>query len=311
MRAIVTGGAGFIGSHVVDALVARGDAVVVLDDLSRGKRENVNPGARLVVADIRDEAAVGEVFAEARPEACLHLAAQADVRVSVAEPAFDADVNVLGTIRLLEAARELGTRIVFTSTGGAIYGECEEPAPETAERAPLAPYGTSKLAGEEYLAMYNRLYASSHTTLRLGNVYGPRQDPHGEAGVVAIFLGRIAEGTAPHVFGDGSQQRDYVYVGDVAEVTVAALDGPAGVFNVGTGVATSVLDLLEECLRVSGSSVEPIFDPPRLGELQRSVLDPGLAERTLGFRARTPFPAGIAATWDSIGTEGEDGRGAN
>ena len=310
MRAIVTGGAGFIGSHVVDALVARGDEVVVLDDLSHGKPENVNAGAELVVGDIRDPETVSAVFGEARPDACLHLAAQADVRVSVTRPEFDAEVNVLGTIRLLEGAREHGTRIVFASTGGAIYGECEEPATEASMRAPLSQYGTSKLAGEEYLATYNRLYGTEHTALRFGNVYGPRQDPHGEAGVVAIFLGRLAHGEAPHIFGDGSQQRDYVYVGDVAAVTVAALERPSGVFNVGTGVATSVLDLFEVCRRASGVDVEPVFDAPRLGELQRSVLDTGLAERELGFAARTSFNDGIASTWDFIRAEGERDRGA-
>jgi UDP-glucose 4-epimerase len=297
VRAIVTGGAGFIGSHVVDLLVERGDEVVVLDDLSHGKRENIHPDARLVVADIRDPEAVARTFAEARPEACFHLAAQADVRVSVQRPDFDAAVNVLGTVLLLEAARELGTRIVFASTGGALYGECAEPAPETAPRQPLSQYGTSKLAGEEYLATYNRLYGSEHTALRFGNVYGPRQDPHGEAGVVAIFLGRMEAGEAPHIFGDGSQERDYVYVGDVAAVTVAAAAGPPGVYNVGTGVATSVLDLFETCRRAAGVDVEPVFDPPRLGELQRSVLDPSLAESELGFEARTAFAEGIAATW--------------
>jgi UDP-glucose 4-epimerase len=300
VRAIVTGGAGFIGSHVVDRLVARGDEVVVLDDLSQGKPENVNPAAELVVGDIRDRQAVEEVFAEARPEACLHLAAQADVRVSIARPGFDGEVNVLGTIRLLEAAREHGTRIVFASTGGAIYGECTEPAVEAAPREPLSPYGTSKLAGEEYLATYNRLYGSRHTALRYGNVFGPRQDPHGEAGVVAIFLGLLANGQAPHIFGDGTQQRDYVYVGDVATVTVGALERRAGVFNIGTGVATSVLDLFEVCRRVSGVEVEPVFDPPRLGELQRSVLDPGLAERELDFVAKTSFDDGIAAAWEFV-----------
>jgi UDP-glucose 4-epimerase len=311
VRAIVTGGAGFIGSHIVDLLVARGDEVVVLDDLSHGKRENVNPGAHLVVADIRDEQAVRAAFAEARPDACLHLAAQADVRVSVQRPDFDADVNVLGTIRLLETAREAGARIVFSSTGGAIYGECPEPATESAPLEPLSPYGTSKLAGEEYLATYNRLYGSGHTALRYGNVFGPRQDPHGEAGVVAIFLGRLAKGEAPHIFGDGTQERDYVYVGDVAAVTVAALDRPAGVFNVGTGVATSVLGLFETCREASGVDVEPVFDPPRLGELQRSVLDAGLAERELGFARQTSFADGIAATWKFISSEGEGADGSN
>jgi UDP-glucose 4-epimerase len=271
----------------------------------------VNAGAKLVEADIRDEDAVGRAFADLRPEACLHLAAQADVRVSVSRPAFDAEVNVLGTIHLLEAAREHDARMVFASTGGAIYGECEEPATEESVRAPLSPYGASKLAGEEYLATYNRLYGSGHTALRFGNVYGPRQDPHGEAGVVAIFLGRLARGEVPHIFGDGTQQRDYVFVGDVARVVLAALERPAGVFNVGTGVATSVLDLFEECRKAAGSDVEAIFDPPRLGELQRSVLGTGLAERELGFRAKTSFADGIAMTWESIRAEGEGEPGAN
>ena len=311
MRAIVTGGAGFIGSHVVDALAARGDEVVVVDDLSRGRRENVNEGAALVVADIRDASAVGSAFADVRPDVCFHLAAQADVRVSVEDPGFDADVNILGTIRILEAAREHGAQIVFSSTGGAIYGECEEPAPETADRRPLAPYGTSKLAGEEYLATYNRLYGEEHVALRFGNVYGPRQDPHGEAGVVAIFFGRLAEGRPFRIFGDGRQTRDYVYVGDVAEATLAAAGHAGGVFNVGTGIETSVLELADACRRVSGVDLEPEFAPARLGELQRSVLATELAERELGFRARADLDAGLGETWRSIVAEGEAVLGSN
>jgi UDP-glucose 4-epimerase len=311
VRAIVTGGAGFIGSHVVDALVARGDEVVVVDDLSRGRRENVNEGARLLVADIRDATAVGSTFADVRPDVCFHLAAQADVRVSVENPGLDADVNVLGTIRILEAAHEHGAQIVFSSTGGAIYGECEEPAPETAERRPLAPYGTSKLAGEEYLATYNRLYGERHVALRFGNVYGPRQDPHGEAGVVAIFFGRLADGRPFRIFGDGRQTRDYVYVGDVAEATLAAAGHAGGVFNVGTGAETSVLELAGACRRVSGVDLEPKFAPARLGELQRSFLATELAERELGFRARTDLDAGLGETWRSIVAEGEAVLGSN
>ena len=311
MRAIVTGGAGFIGSHVADALVARGDEVVVFDDLSKGRPDYVNEDASLVVGDVRDAQSVDAAFAELRPDACFHLAAQADVRVSVADPSLDCDVNVIGTIRILEAARRHETQVVFSSTGGAMYGECERPAPETAERQPLAPYGTSKLAGEEYLAMYNRLYGSSHVSLRYGNVYGPRQDPHGEAGVVAIFFGRLAEGEPPRIFGDGRQTRDYVYVGDVVAATLAAYGRPTGIFNVGTGRETSVVELFEVCRRVSGVDVEPVFAEPRLGELARSVLDPGLAERELGFRAETGLDSGLAKTWRAVLAEGEAKTGAN
>jgi UDP-glucose 4-epimerase len=309
VRAIVTGGAGFIGSHVVDALVERGDEVVVLDNTSTGRREQVNARARLVVGDLRDPETVTGVFDEVRPEVCFHLGAQADLRVSVENPVLDFTVNAGGTLRILEAARGHGTPIVFASTGGAIYGECGEPAPESAERRPLAPYGASKLAAEEYLAVYNRLYETEHVALRYGNVYGPRQDPHGEAGVVAIFLGRLAAGEAPHVYGDGTQERDYVYVADVVEATLAAAGRP-GVFNVGTGVGTSVLELLDACRRVSGVEAEPVFEPPRLGELQRSVLDTALAARELGFRARTGLEEGLAATWAGL-REGEGPDGAN
>jgi UDP-glucose 4-epimerase len=300
VRAIVTGGAGFIGSHVVDALVARGDEVLVVDDLSSGRRENLNEHVRLAVADVRDRDAIDAIFDEVRPEACFHLAAQANVRVSVERPAHDADVNVIGTIRVLNAATRHGTRVVFASTGGAIYGECDGPASEDAPRRPLAPYGTSKIAGEEYLAVYNRLHGGAHTSLRYGNVYGPRQDPHGEAGVVAIFFGRLAHGEQPQVFGDGTQTRDYVYVADVVEATLAAFTHPAGVFNVGTGVETSVLELLDACTRAAGVDAEPTFAPPRTGELQRSALDPTLAERELGFRARTALGDGLSATWEFI-----------
>jgi UDP-glucose 4-epimerase len=309
VRAIVTGGAGFIGSHLVDALIGRGDEVTVLDSLASGRPENLNGDAHLVNADIREGAAVEAAFADFRPHVCFHLAAQADVRVSVERPGFDADVNVVGTISVLEAARPHGTQVVFSSTGGAIYGECERPAPESAERRPLAPYGTSKLAGEEYLATYNRLHGTSHVSLRYGNVFGPRQDPHGEAGVVAIFFGRLAAGEPPRVFGDGRQTRDYVYVGDVVAATLAAA-GHAGVYNVGTGKDTSVLELLEACIGVSGVDVEPEFAPPRAGELQRSVLDPSLAERELGFRAQTALEHGLRITWDSI-REGETAHRAN
>ena len=301
MRAIVTGGAGFIGSHVVDALVAQGAEVAVVDSLVHGAKENVAAGAELHVRDIREP--LDDLFDAVRPEAVLHLAAQADVRVSVARPVADAEVNVLGTIRILEGARKHGAQVVFSSTGGAIYGDCTKSAPEDSPCEPLSPYGTAKLAAEEYLRTYNRLYGTRHIALRYGNVYGPRQDPHGEAGVVAIFLGALARGEQARIFGDGSQTRDYVYVGDVARATVAALGHEGGVFNVGTGRETAVAELYELCARVAGSDLPAEHAPARLGELQRSFLDPTLAAETLGFRAMVDLEDGLRSTWDWVQKE--------
>ena len=301
MRVVVTGGAGFIGSHVVDAFVARGDEVAVVDSLVHGKRENVNAAAELHVRDIREP--LEDLFDDVRPEAVVHLAAQADVRVSVEQPVMDAEVNVLGTVRVLEAARRHDVQVVFSSTGGAIYGECEEPAPETSACEPLSPYGTAKLAAEEYLRSYNRLHGTQHVALRYGNVYGPRQDPHGEAGVVAIFLGLLARGEQATIFGDGLQTRDYVYVGDVARATLSALGQDGGVFNVGTGRETSVVELYGLCARVAGSNAAARHAEARLGELQRSFLDPELAARDLGFRAIVEIEDGLRATWDWVLTQ--------
>ena len=294
MRAIVTGGAGFIGSHVAEALLARGDEVHVLDDLSAGKRENVPAGAELHVADVRDPLAV---FDTTRPELVFHLAAQASVSVSVAKPELDAEVNVLGTVAVLEGARAHGAQVVFSSTGGAIYGECEMPATEEWPRRPLSPYGTSKLAGEEYLAAWNRLHGTRHVALRYGNVFGPRQDPHGEAGVVAIFLRAVADGRRPTIFGDGSQERDYAYVGDVARATLAATSLDGGVLNVATGQPTSVLQLVDAMRRATNREIDPEHGPERLGDLQRSVLDPGLAERKLGWHPEVSLEDGLRTTW--------------
>ena len=302
MRSIVTGGAGFIGSHVVDALVARGDEVAVIDSLVHGKEENVASGAELHVRDIREP--LDDIFDAVRPEAVFHLAAQADVRVSVEHPVEDAEVNVLGTVRILEAARRHGAQVVFSSTGGAIYGECVEPAREDSPCEPLSPYGTAKLAGEEYIRSFNRLYGTRHIALRYGNVYGPRQDPHGEAGVVAIFLGALARGEQAKIFGDGVQTRDYVYVGDVARATTSTLGQDSGVFNVGTGRETSVVELYELCAKVAGSDTPAEHAPARLGELQRSFLDPERAAHELGFSAMVELEDGLRATWDWIrGTE--------
>jgi UDP-glucose 4-epimerase len=296
VRVVVTGGAGFIGSNLVDALLARGDEVVVVDDLSSGKRENVSAGARLVEMDIRDPG-LSAVFAEVRPDVCFHLAAQADVPTSVARPVFDAEVNVVGTVRVLEGAGSVP--VVFSSTGGAIYGECEEPAREDKIRTPLSPYGIAKLAGEEYLAGWNRLRGTRHTALRFGNVYGPRQETGLEGGVVAIFLNAMAGGDETTIFGDGSQRRDFVYVDDVVQGVLAA-SGRGGVFNVGSGVDTSVLELHERCRAVSGDGREPHFAPAREGDLLRSALDISHAERELGWKPAVGLDEGLQRTWDWI-----------
>jgi len=310
MRTLVTGGAGFIGSNLVDALMARGDEVTVVDDLSTGRRENLEEalagGARLVEQDIRETAAVVELARETEPEVVFHLAAQIDVRKSVADPAFDASINVGGAANALDAARAAGSRrFVFVSTGGAIYGEGEGktlPLGEDAAVEPLSAYGQSKFAAEGYLALYQRLYGLSGVSLRLGNVYGPRQDPLGEAGVVAIFCGRLRAGKRPTVFGDGRQTRDYIYVGDVIAAALAAAESEAtGPINVGTGLETDVLELARMLGELGGAgSFEPEFAPPRTGEVQRVSIDPARAGRELGWRAETDLEDGLRLTLDSI-----------
>ena len=307
MRALVTGGAGFIGSHLVDALIGRGDRVLVLDDLSSGRRENLagalDNGVELLEASVTDEDAVAAAFERARPQLVFHLAAQIDVRRSVADPSFDLDVNVAGTIRLLEGARRTGVdRFVFASTGGAIYGEGDGrdlPLTESADCRPDAPYGQSKYAAEGYLDLYRRLHGLETTSLRLANIYGPRQDPHGEAGVVAIFCSALRDGRRPRVFGDGEQTRDYVYSADVADAFVIAADrGGAGPYNIGTGVETSVIDLGRRIASASGAEFDPEMAPPRLGEVQRISIDPALAGRDLGWSAAYDLDRGLAITTD-------------
>lgn len=303
MDAIVTGGAGFIGSHVADALIARGDRVVVIDNLAGGRRDRLPTEAEFHQIDIRDHEAMRRVFDDVQPEAVFHLAAQADVRVSVNDPLLDGDVNVLGTVEVLECARRSGARVIFSSTGGALYGEAETiPSPESTPVAPMAPYGTSKYCGEQYIGLYNRLHGTRHVILRYGNVYGPRQDPHGEAGVVAIFFGRLAEGETPLVFGSGLQTRDYVYVGDVVAANVAALayDGRSEAFNIGTQTETNVIDLLAAAQQVAGTSVEPEHRPARMGELDRSCLDCGLAAAELGWRPAVQLDQGLRETFAAL-----------
>jgi UDP-glucose 4-epimerase len=298
--ALITGGAGFIGSNLADALVADGRRCHIVDNLSNGQAIRVPPESELHVIDIRSRDELAALAERVRPRVIFHLAAQADVRKAIEDPAYDADVNVIGTVNVLEAARAVGARVVFASTGGAGYGEYEGlpvPSPETAETRPLSHYGMSKMAGEGYAGLYGRLYGTPAVVLRLGNVYGPRQDPHGEAGVVAIFCGKILDGESPRVFGDGLQTRDYVYVGDVVRAFLAAEAGePGETVNIGTGVEVSVLDLLDG-LDYAG---ETEFAAARPGELQRSALDPSKAQRLYGWRAEMPLAEGLKATLESV-----------
>jgi UDP-glucose 4-epimerase len=312
MRALVTGGAGFIGSHLVDALVERGDEVEVLDDLSSGRRENLTgaleAGAKLIEADVSDDTSVAGTIESRPPDVVFHLAGQIDVRVSVSDPFFDARLNVGGTINVLDAARQAGVgRVVFASTGGAIYGEGtgrDLPLDETAECLPDAPYGQSKLAAEGYLDLYSRLYDLSTIALRLGNVYGPRQDPLGEAGVVAIFCGALLDGRTPRVFGDGEQTRDYVYVGDIVEALLAAGESRVtGTLNTGTGTETSVLELGRMIGEACDRPFEPQMAPPRPGEVQRIAIDSARAERDLGWKARTSLEEGLRRTAEAFAND--------
>jgi len=304
-RVLVTGGAGFIGSHVVEAHVAAGDEVTVLDDLSSGRREHVPAGVRLVQADVRS-ADARRLVATGGFAVVNHHAAQIDVRRSVDDPREDADRNVLGLLNVLEGAREgkVG-RVVFASSGGTVYGEgAELPTIETAAKMPASPYGVAKLASEYYLATFTQLYGIEAAVLRYSNVYGPRQDPHGEAGVVAIFCRRVIAGEPLTIFGDGTQTRDMVYAGDVAEANViasrtalpplATIDARA--YNVGTGVETSVNELAEQLIAAAGRRPEVKYAPARAGEIQRSALQPAKAGRELGWKPRTNLRAGLAAT---------------
>lgn len=306
MRVLLTGGAGFIGSHVAERLLARGHEVAVVDDLSSGKKENVPEGAVFYERDIRDGCA--EVFEEFGPGALSHHAAQMDVRRSVREPDFDAEVNVLGTLRLLENCVKHDVRkVVFASTGGAIYGEqIEFPAPEDHPPYPISPYGVSKLAGERYLYFYHVQYGLSYAALRYANVYGPRQDPHGEAGVVAIFCGNLVAGKASTINGTGEQTRDYVYVGDVARANVLALEveAPSGAYNVGTATETSVNQLYETLREISGKDLRPEHGPAKPGEQARSSIDPSEAAKVLGWRPETGLVVGLGETLRSFGAPG-------
>ena len=289
MRVLVTGGAGFIGSHLVDALVARTDEVVVLDDLSTGRREHVDPAATLLEHDVR-------VPFETDADVVFHLAAQADVGTSMERPAFDAEVNVVGTVNALEAARAAGAHLVFASTGGAIYGDVDKPAREDSPLLPVSAYGLAKRSAEIYVDGWNRVFGSRHVVLRFANVYGPRQSAALEGGVIAIFLERLATGRPTAIFGDGTITRDFVHVDDVVRALLLAAAHRGGIFNVGTGIETSISELHAVCQRAVGVKAPPDLEPPRAGDAQRSVLDPSRATRDLGFTASVTLADGIAAT---------------
>jgi len=298
LKVLVTGGAGFIGSHVADRLLAGGHDVVILDDLSTGHVDHLPAAARFYQMDVHSPW-LEKLFTIERPEAVVHEAAQASVRRSVEDPVFDASVNVLGTAALLQASVQHGVRrFLFASTGGAIYGDTDlVPTPEDAPALPVSPYGASKLAAEVYLRTFQALHGLSYIALRYANVYGPRQDPHGEAGVVAIFSQRLLGGAKARINGDGKQTRDFVYVGDVADANARALTSDAvGAFNVGTGVETDINRIFASLRRLTGSDQPEEHGPPLPGEQRRSAIDPRKVEKVLGWRPQTSLDAGLSAT---------------
>jgi UDP-glucose 4-epimerase len=300
VRVIVTGGAGFIGSHLVDALLARSDEVTVVDDLSSGEARRVAEPATLEVVDIVDTGALAEVFARVRPEAVYHLAAQASVVASVEDPGRDSDVNVRGTLNVVDLAGRVDAPVVFTSTGGALYGDdAPMPTPEDRVPAPLSPYGASKWAAEAYVRTWSRSSGIPHAVCRLGNVYGPRQNPHGEAGVVAIFAYHLYTHQQPTLYGHGRPTRDYVYVGDVVDALLAAR-GHAGVYNVATGVETDVATIWRELAEIADSDVQPKLADLRPGELRRSCLDISRARAELGWTPKTLLAEGLRVTYEAL-----------
>jgi UDP-glucose 4-epimerase len=308
VKILVTGGAGFIGSHVVDRCVEAGHQVAVVDDLSGGRREQVNAAARLHVVDIRTPA-LDDVFRAEAPEAVVHLAAQASVSRSVANPQLDAEINVLGSLNVLECCRRAGTRrVVYVSTGGAAYGDTDViPTPESHPMRPVSPYGTSKVAAELYLGCWEALHGLSGVVLRLANIYGPRQNPHGEAGVVAIFTERLLRGETCVINGDGLQTRDYVYVGDVAEAALRALERPevTGPINIGTGIETTVVALFESLRGAFGGRGESRHGPARPGEQRRSLLDASRARQLLAWTPRVALDEGLRRTVASLRAAGQ------
>jgi UDP-glucose 4-epimerase len=302
MRVLVTGGAGFIGSHLTDALIARGDDVAVVDDLAAGQAARLDPQVPLHKLSITEAGVLSALVAAFQPDLICHLAAQIDVRASVVAPAEDAQINVVGTVHLLEAARAVGARVLFASSGGALYGR-DAPIPSLEDVLPLpeSPYGIAKYCAEQYIGLYNRLHGTRHSVLRLANVYGPRQDPAGEAGVITIFCASALAGERPTVYGDGSQTRDFVYVGDAVRAFLTAADsGRPGTWNVGAGVEVSILDLVTIIDEIAGYPIRPLFGPARAGELLRSAVSVDRAASELGWRPVTPLPEGVRRVYDWI-----------
>jgi UDP-glucose 4-epimerase len=309
MRVLVTGGAGFIGSHLTDALLARGDDVVVVDDLAAGQAARLDPQVILHKLSIADAGALAALVRGFRPDLICHLAAQIDVRASVDAPALDAEINVVGTVHLLEAARAAGARVLFASSGGALYGR-DAPIPSREDVLPLpeSPYGIAKYCAEQYIGLYNRLHGTRHSVLRLANVYGPRQDPGGDAGVITIFCASALAGTRPTIYGDGTQTRDFVYVGDAVRAFLAAADsGRPGTWNVGAGTEVSILDLVAIIDEIAGHPIRPLFGPARPGELLRSAVSVDRAAGELGWHPATPLPEGIRRVYRWI-ANGAPGR---
>lgn len=299
MKILVTGGAGFIGSNIVDAYIKAGHEVAIVDDLSSGKQKNINDRAVFFKLDIGDNK-INDILKEFGPEIINHLAAQIDVRRSVEDPVFNAKVNDIGTLNLLQAAiKNKVSKVIFSSTGGALYGEIEEQAgaDELHKQDPISPYAISKRTAEMYLYFYHATYGLKYTILRYGNVYGPRQDPHGEAGVIAILIGKLLKGEVPTIFGNGEQLRDYVYVSDIAEINTLVLDkGENQIFNIGSGIGTSVNSLYEKLKHITGAKVMAQYAPPRPGELFRSVLNGKKIARELGWAPKTDISTGLKRT---------------
>ena len=309
-KALVTGGAGFIGSHLVDRLVELGYRVVVIDNLSGGKLRNLNPAASFHHLDINQPSAA-DVFQWEQPDLVFHLAAQTSVSSSTRDPIRDSEINVTGTLRMLEAARQWGVeKFIYSSTGGALYGEPQvHPCPDDHRVMPLSPYGMSKYLGEVYLDFYRRLYRLNYTSLRYGNVYGPRQDPGGEAGVVAIFSRAMLEGKQPEIFGSGDQERDFICVDDVVEANVLAIEKGNGLaMNVGTGIRTSINQLFDLLKGIIGYRWEPLYSPPRLGDVYQISLHNGTAETELGWQARVSLEDGLRRTVEHFRQEVRSAR---